>query len=584
MANLSENYGLDFLMEDDTAMGFVGYLAKEGKGVTGYYGYPYLFTPLGNVEYWVKTEKNDEGNLEVKGIDSHCGGNCIWDMVCSGIDITPKDSAKLEKVLMLNRANGSGGLLPIDLITADVLPSFMKGDKVTAQVIGLPLDINYYADEDEYTADQPADENGKKWMVGNGALMPLSFLVNHNPEKYEQGKDYDSDAYVHFTATVTKLYHGVFELNGDKNNTFIRCFVDTEYGPLELDHTIDQVPENQRANLKVGAIVSGICLLSGDVAINEYENGAVKDFQHDLMLLRYTFTKGDPERLRSILTDDTVYSTETSGKDFHGADSIIDKIKYVQENRKNEYFAHLATITAVDEELEYPVGTRCVVLAAGEEDNYESIAFINVGQDGMIERIKISTDGRYHFKVDEPVKVQSLFDDIEIPESVVEPIILRAKFHGLIDEDYDPSVISNEMDDYYYFEDNAQKMLDALTENPQPDVEETFANIFGYLFAKAIEQAYNEEYAPKVNWRLTASYCPDDAFHGVITSTFDEKKHRKLEKALELGKQFFNDFSGYMEMSGVGEEHFVETIKLALVTVQWIGQKYKDNCFKERGE
>lgn len=232
----------------------------------------------------------------------------------------------------------------------------------------------------------------------------------------------------------------------------------------------------------------------------------------------------------------------------------------------------------------YPVGTRCVVLAAGEEDNYESIAFINVGQDGMIERIKISTDGRYHFKVDEPVKVQSLFDDIEIPESVVEPIILRAKFHGLIDEDYDPSVISNEMDDYYYFEDNAQKMLDALTENPQPDVEETFANIFGYLFAKAIEQAYNEEYAPKVNWRLTASYCPDDAFHGVITSTFDEKKHRKLEKALELGKQFFNDFSGYMEMSGVGEEHFVETIKLALVTVQWIGQKYKDNCFKERGE
>ena len=414
MANLSENYGLDFLMEDDSATGFVGYLVQEGKNVTGYYGYPYFFTPLGNVEYWVKTEKNDEGNLEVKEIDSHCGGDCVWEMVCSGMDITPKDSAKLKKVLMLNSANGSDGLLPIDLITADVLPSYMKGDKVTAQVIGLPLDINYYADEDECAEDQPTDANGEKWMVGNGALLPLSFLVNHNPEHYEQGKDYDSDAFVHFTATVTKLYYGAFELNGDKNNTFIRCYVDTEYGPLELDHTIGQVLEEQRSNIKVGSIVSGVCLLSGDVAINEYEHGAVKDFQHDLMLLRYTFTKGDPERLRSVLTDKTVYSTETSGKEFLGADSIIEKIKYVQGNRKNECFAHLATVSAVDEKLEYPVGTRCIVLASGEEDNYESIAFINVSEDGMIERIKISTDDRYHFKVDEPAKVQFSFDDIKI--------------------------------------------------------------------------------------------------------------------------------------------------------------------------
>lgn len=400
MANLSENYGLDFLMKDDTVMSFVGYLVKEGKSVKGYYGYPYLFAPLGDMEYWVKTEKNDEGNLEVAEIDSHCGGKCVWDMVCSGIDITPKDSAKLKKVLILN---GSGGFLPIELITADVLPSYMKGDKVTAQVIGLPLDINYYANEDDYAADQPSDKNGEKWMVGNGALLPLSFLVNHNPEHYEQGKNCDSDAYVHFTATVTKLYHGVFELNGDRNNTFIRCFVDTQYGPLELDHTIDQVAEDQRPNIKVGSIVSGMCLLSGDVAIYEYEHGAVKDFQHDLMLLRYTFTGGDPERLRSVLTEDTIYSTETSGKDFLGADSIVEKIKYVQENREYEYFAHLAAITAVDEELEYPVGTRCIVLASGEEDNYESIAFIDVNRDGMIERIKISTDGRYHFKIDEPV-------------------------------------------------------------------------------------------------------------------------------------------------------------------------------------
>jgi hypothetical protein len=401
MANFSENYGLDFLMEDDTITGFVGYLVKEGKPVQGYYVYPYLYKSMGDVEYWVKTQRDDSGNLNVKGIDSHCGGNCVWDMVCSGIDITPKDFSKLERTLILERADGSGGLLPVDLITADVLPSYLKGDHVTMQVIGLPLEINYYANEEEYTADQPDNETGEKWMVSNGALFPLSFLVNHNPEHYERGKDYVSDAYLHFTATVTKLYHGVFDFNGDKCNTFIRCFVDTEYGPLEFDHSIDQVKESQRVNIKVGAIVSGVCILSGDVAINEYVNGAIKDFQHNLQLLRYTFTKGDPERLRNVLTDNTIYSTETSDSEFLGTDRIIEKIKDVQDNRGDDYHAYLATITAVDDALEYSVGTRCIVLATGEEDNYESIAFINVNEDGMIERIKISTDSRYHFKIDE---------------------------------------------------------------------------------------------------------------------------------------------------------------------------------------
>ena len=66
---------------------------------------------------------------------------------------------------------------------------------------------------------------------------------------------------------------------------FIRCCADTQYGPIEFDHTIDQVDEDQRKNIKVGSVVSGICILSGDVAINEYENGAVKDLKHDLMLL-----------------------------------------------------------------------------------------------------------------------------------------------------------------------------------------------------------------------------------------------------------------------------------------------------------
>lgn len=584
MANMLKNYGLDFFAEDDSLKGFVGYITQEGKALTGYYGTPYLFKPMGNVEFWVKTEKNPAGNLHVTGFDSHCGNSCVWELIHSGIDITPKDASKLERVAMFNRADTHGGLLPIEVITADILPSLMKDDKVTIQVVALPLEINYYANEDEYADAQPSDENGKKWLVATGTMAAISFLYNHAHGRYEQGKDYESDRYIQFTAVVKKLYHGTFEMNGDKHNAFIRCFVDTEYGELEFNHTLEQVPEELRENIRVGAVISGTCILSGDVAIKEYDEGIVKDFEHNLRLLRYTMGKGDPERLASVLSDDVVYETDTSGEKYIGAREIINRFIYIHNNRDSEYTTYYATITAVDaDELEYPVGTRCIVLANGEvEENCESIAFINVDDGGMISRIKISTDSRYHFRIDRPEKVQTPLDDIKVPNSVFEPIILRAKFHGIIDQDVEEPSVTENIADYYSLEQNAQRMLDALQEGHQQEAEKAFANIFGYLFAKAIEQTVNEDKnTGEYDTRLTASFRPGEAFAGKISSTFSPEEHAALEKAMKLGTQFYNDFKAYIQITDAGEYQFVELFKQAAVVVQRLGQLYSDRYFEK---
>lgn len=583
MANMLENFGLDFFAEDDNSlMGFVGYITKEGKALTGYHGTPYLFKSMGDVEFWVKTEKNSEGNLHVAGFDSHCGNRCVWELIHSGIDITPKDASKLEHVAMFNRADTHGGLLPIEVITADILPSLMKDDKVTMQVVALPLEINYYANEDEYAETQPSDDNGKKWLMENGSMAALSFLYNHAPDRYEQGKDYESDRYVQFTATVKKIYHGAFEMNDEKHNTFIRCFADTQYGELEFDHALEQVPEELRDNIRVGAVISGTCILSGDVAIKEYDEGVVKDFEHNLKLLRYTMGKGDPERLASVLATDVVYETDTSGKKYVGAKEIIDRFTYIHNNRDSEYTTYYATITGVDgDNMEYPVGTRCIVLANGETDNnYESIAFITVNNEGLISKIKISTDSRYHFKIDQPEKVKTPLDDIKVPDSVFEPIILRAKFHGIIDHEVEETMITENIDNFYSLEQNAQRMLEALQEEPQPDVEKAFANIFGYLFAKAIEQTVNEE--KKIvdyKTRLTVSFSPGEAFAGEISSTLSPEEHSVLEKSMKLGTQFYNDFKGYIQMTDAGEEQFIKLFTQAAVVVQRLGQLYTDRCF-----
>ncbi len=585
MANMLENFGLDFFSKDDNSlMGFVGYITQEGKALTGYYGTPYLFKPMGDVEFWVKTEKDPTGNLYATGFDSHCGNLCVWDLIHSGIDITPKDASKLERVAMFNRADTHGGLLPIEVISADILPSLMKDDKVTMQVVALPLEINYYANEDEYAKAQPSDENGKKWLMATGSMAAISFLYNHDPGRYEQGKDYETDRYVQFIAIVKKLYHGIFEMNGEKHNAFIRCFVDTEYGELEFDHTLEQVPEKLRDNIRVGAVISGTCILSGDVAIKEYDEGIVRDFEHNLKLLRYTISKGDPERLASVLADNVVYETDTYDKKYVGAREIIERFIYVHNNRDSEYTTYYATVAATDEDdMEYPVGTRCIILANGEtEDDYESIAFIDVNDNGMISRIKISRDSRYRFRIDRPKKVQTPPDDIKVPDSVFEPIILRAKFHGIIDHEVEESSVTENIVDYDSLEQNAQRMLDALLEGPQPDAEKAFANIFGYLFAKAIEQTVNEDKnTGEYDTRRTASFRPGEAFAGEISSTLSAEEHAALEKAMKLGTQFYNDFKAYIQMTGVDEDQFVELFKQAAVVVQRLGQMYSDRYYKK---
>lgn len=403
MANRLENFGLEMWKEDEESIrNFIMYNAKEGKPITGYYDAPYFFHPMGSVEFWVKTEQDEEGHLNIVGFDSHGGNRCIWEMEHTGIDLTPEDASKMDHIAMFKKdAPEQNGFVPIDVITADVLPSMMEGDKMAMQMIALPLEINYYADVDAFEAAQPEDKDGKKWMIASGSLIPVSFLFNHSTERYEQGKDYESDRYVQFTATVKKIYNGIYEMEGKEYRTYIRCYADTVFGELEFSHTLNQVPEELQENIKVGAVISGTCILCGDVAIRGYENGVVKDFDHDLRLLRYSMGKGDPERLAKVLAPDVVYETDTSGKRYHGPREIIERFHYIHENREQEYQTYLATISTLDEpELEYPVGTRCIVLQDRESQHCESIAFINVNEDGMITRIKVSTDGRYHFKID----------------------------------------------------------------------------------------------------------------------------------------------------------------------------------------
>ncbi len=483
MPNFIENLGLDFIFDnEETMMNFMGYLVEKGKAITGYYDCPTFFNPMGSIDLFPKTKKKEDGQLEVVGLDTHCCGLNIWEMRNTGIDITPKDSLPTERVFMFKSNDDGSGLIPINLINADILPSFLEDDVVKMQMCAFPLEINYYADGDDYAKDQPESEDGKHWLLSDGSLLPAKFLANHSIKDNEDNeeKEYENDDYVLFKGVVKQLFHGVFEMEGHKERTFIRCIIDTNYGELIFAHTIDQVVPEQQDNIKVGSVISGVCVLSGDVAIREYDNGFVKDFDNDFRLLRQVILKGEAERLRPVLCEDAVYISDANKKSYVGANEIIERFNYIAKERDYECFATPATIVQVDsDDLEYPVGTRCILISYNTEEEVSAIVFLDVAETGDIKKIHISEDSRYHFVADEKPSYPSPLDDIELPESVIKPICDRAKFHRLLDENVSLEDLANGIALEENWKINVDHILEALKNNPQADVEIAFKNIFG---------------------------------------------------------------------------------------------------------
>lgn len=405
MANFIDNLGLGFLVDDEESVkALVGIIAEEGKGITGYYGLPYFNKHFGDAQFIMRTSRSEkENHLEMAGIDTHCAGSCVWTVRVSGINLEPEDADKTQKRIVAAKPYANSGLAPINVVNADVLPSYMKDEIIKLQMIAFPLVFDYFADEAAYEDSITDEFQGGKLLLAEGHVFPSGMLKNRNPNSEEFEQNNWMDDHVLIRGTVKKIGAGRAVFGEDSYDTFISCIIDTEYGELEIVHSFEQVKEEQRKNLCVGATISGVFVLSGDPAIYEYDRGLVLDKEHDLRLLRSTFAKGDPDRLRGALAADAVYISEYNGQTYTGPDEIIENMKFVQ-NTPDKFFAHFATITDIAQgegELAYGVGARCIIIAREQEENYESIVFMEVNDEGKISCIRTSDDSRYQFRVDE---------------------------------------------------------------------------------------------------------------------------------------------------------------------------------------
>ena len=432
MPTFLKNLGLEVFAEDEEIYSkLVGHVLSEGKAITGYTGLPYINHHLGWAQLIARVNQMEDKKLAFTGLDTHCAGICFWDVRISSIIKDLDNDDPLSKVLVVKGMDGRS-MAAVHVVNADVLPSFAEDEVIRLQMIAFPEEISYYSDAQAYDATIEPDKFGRKIALGENCLFPIGI--------FSESDRVPVKTLTQIRGVVKRLLWGEVKLGDDTINPFIDCIVDTQMGDIEILHTIEAVEESQRDNLKIGATVNCLCYLSGDPAIGEYDHGIVLDHEHHLKLLAYTLAEGDPERLRCVLADDFIYESEATKKRIDNPDEYIEFVKFVQAEGETCH-PHYATITQSPEDGDHPVETRCLVLSYGASEEFNSMVFIIMNADDKIQRIHVSKDSRYRFKVDDPLPEPVLPEDMRGAQSTLEAILWRANFDCLLPEGTDEAAI-----------------------------------------------------------------------------------------------------------------------------------------------
>ena len=415
MPNFLRNFGLETFEEsEDTMRGLIGHVIQEGKGITGYYGIPYLNKHLGDVQMIARLEKNDEGKYAFRGLDTHCAGRSVWEVRIVD-ELNALDDDPLSKRLLVKGLDGGSPFIA-SIVNADVLPSFSEDEVLKLQMIAYTEKINFYENDDAFMDTVQPGPNGVKFSVGDDSFFPLGL--------FSKDDDPATKDLVQIHGTVEKAFWGRVDLgqeDDEKLQTFIICRVKTQFGNIEIVESADSIDEENSKHIHPGAIADCLAYLCGDPAIYELDQGIVKNQENNLKLVAYTLSKGDPERLRTVLSDSFKYHSDVGDKNIEGADAYIEFVNYIHhEGMACHAFYTTITEHKEGETPEYPIGTRCLVLKYEGEEEYSSLVFVDTNEDGNIERILVSRDTRYRFKVDPGFpKVENILENkVDVREAI----------------------------------------------------------------------------------------------------------------------------------------------------------------------
>ena len=503
MPTFFDSLGMNFLKDNtDTVMKMVAKAVHDGNAITGYYGLPYINYHYGDLQMIARTKKNEDGELEVIGFDTHCTGNAVWDMRIMD-DLTDRDEDPLSRKLLLKGENGSGPFI-VNIVNADVLPGFRKDEPVRLQMIAFTDKIEFYENEEEYMKTVEPGTNGTKISIGENSVFPVGIFHDTDDPSVKD--------LVAIRGTVKGLRLGDLKIDPEAEeqvNPFMYCKVETQFGDLEIIQPMESVEKDMVPVMKNGSIALCTAYLCGDAGIFELDEGIIRDPEHNLRLVAYTLEDGAPERLRLALADHFVYYSETSDKTFENADELIDFFRDVHREGDTRH-AHYATISeyADGETPEYPVGTRCIALSYEGSEGYTNIVFVDTDEEGKISRILLSRDSKYRFRIDEETP-DVLIDPEDMSRMEIrERLLGRARLLHLFSPGTDIDDVMICLEEH---RDEINSITGPLLEEADPD-EKTV----GKAFASGVRMS-------------KVGRCSEEDLKGISASLYTDVRHHEKE-------------------------------------------------------
>jgi hypothetical protein len=199
-----------------------------------FHGYKcdYLYKNFGYAEM-IATLRDRYGDSAgyIIGFNNHKIGNCHWRLRVANSEIIDKDDINPYFFKATFKERNGDGEIPINIIHADVVPSYLEDDEILMQIVAFPISVNYRS------APQDQDE-----------IRTISTNLSFEGEE----KTYRNCVLIKGQVrSVTKCEVQV----GDNKAVFFDVTVSTPLGAIELAHTIDFVETGQRHLIKNGKVL-----------------------------------------------------------------------------------------------------------------------------------------------------------------------------------------------------------------------------------------------------------------------------------------------------------------------------------------
>jgi hypothetical protein len=234
-----------------------------------------------------------------------------------------------------------------------------------------------------------------------------------------------------FIKGIVKDVEEFFSFSPEGEIKFYKVVIETEYGDMQLCHSADVVAENERCHIKKGACLTTDCVVSGDVAVGKYQNGAIYDEISLLKLLKECMDNNEYSRAANIFYDTVEYKIDEEEMVGVSKQEILDKFKKVSGNNGNKYYTYIFRVSdykgenAEDKKRE---NRFCLGICYGTPARIGTLLFIDLNEDKKIKSLRNLRSLKYNLEIidNNPICYDEDFELCLLKDSIDERNIMKS--------------------------------------------------------------------------------------------------------------------------------------------------------------